>query len=554
LLKVQDNKKTLIKQWENLSSAKALVFTVHCDQLVSYYEDDNTITVFYGFLDQDYQGKSAAEYVSNKIKQSGADGLNHCYGSFIVIHFDHEAKKFMLANDALGDFALHYVTEGNVVNISDLPQALLTAKNSTINQERILHFFAVSKPQNNCCFYEQITQLNPGQFLTIDENMTDIKQYYFPPINVNYKSQSVEKLAEQFKSLMQSVIDYQTKGQDRIGVMMSGGMDSTFIAANGQKSGKNIHTFSYVFPTMPQANETIWLDAFRNKGFEMNTFTGESHWPLKYPWPVSLNAPVSNPYRHLKSVIYKNAENKKIQYLLSGVFADHLYTGYIYWMVDLFKRKPLLAIKSFYSISKQHGFKTGLRQIAPAKWSAKLKFKAPWLNKEANEQFQQSIKSLQPHKHPHPQQFALTYGLTTAQSVWLDHEYSFQHNLFVRHPFRDRRIVEFLMAIPAWVLGDYNLPKKFVRESSKDLLPDAIIRRTKTSTLEPLFVKGVLDKELEKVKGVLYDQSSQWHHYIDKKIVDDLLKNPQKNHKDLNYVVLWQCINFELWQKRLKNL
>ena len=115
---------------------------------------------------------------------------------------------------------------------------------------------------------------------------------------------------------------------------MSGGMDSTFVAANALKTNKKVSAFSYVFPTIPQANETMWIDSMRSLDIQMNTFVGESYWPLKQPHPVSLNSPLNNPYRNLKEVIYKNAQNKNIKILLSGVFADHLYTGYIYWLVD----------------------------------------------------------------------------------------------------------------------------------------------------------------------------------------------------------------------------
>ncbi len=68
---------------------------------------------------------------------------------------------------------------------------------------------------------------------------------------------------------MQTAITFQTKGQIQVGVMMSGGMDSTFVAANCQKANKQVKAFSYVFPNMPNANESIWLDVMRKKGFDM---------------------------------------------------------------------------------------------------------------------------------------------------------------------------------------------------------------------------------------------------------------------------------------------
>ncbi|VAW38266.1 hypothetical protein MNBD_GAMMA01-782 [hydrothermal vent metagenome] len=561
MLKIQDNNHKPIRQWENITSQKTVVFTVHNASLVDCFEDERGVTVFYGFLDQEHTGNSTAKFVAKQIEQTGVAGLNQCYGSFIVVHYEHSQQKFTLANDALGDFALHYTTNGNVISISDFPKALLNKNNLAINNDRLLYYFALTQPSQNGCFFQQIQQLNAGQCLTIRGQDMVVANYYRPPDTVNYKTRSIKDLSQQFISLMQTVVKYQTQGQQRVGVMMSGGMDSTFVTVNCLQTQKQVSAFSYVFPNIPQANESVWIDAMRKQnlkqGFQsldMHTFSGEAYWSLKSPWHISLNTPVSNPYRLLKSVIYQNAHNRGLKILLSGVFADHLYTGYIYWLVDQIKRKPITAIKSLYSLSKQHGIKMSLKQIAPAKWKSRAKLSAPWLSKQAQQLLGEKDKQQQVIKHPHPQQYTLTYGIATAQAAWLDNEYSFKHNIVVRHPFRDRRIVEFLMSIPAWVLGDINNPKRFVKTASAGLLPDSIIRRTKITTLKPLFIKGVLDKELHKVRDLLADTSCNWQQYINKKLITTMLANPQAHYQDSEYLALWQVIGFELWQRRLDSL
>jgi asparagine synthetase B (glutamine-hydrolysing) len=253
-------------------------------------------------------------------------------------------------------------------------------------------------------------------------------------------------------------------------------------------------------------------------------------------------------------VIYQQAQHKNIKFLLSGLYADHLYTGYIYWLVDQIKRKPFKAISSMYSTLSTYGIKESLRQISPAKWSSRPKSKNRFLNKQASKRFLEIQNSYTKFKHPHPQQFDLVYGTSTAQSVWLDHEHAYRHNIYLRHPFRDRRVVEFLMSLPAWILGTNRINKELVRHAAKGLLPDSIIRRTKITTLTPLYIEGVVNKEFHRVKALLTHSDCQWQEYVNQDLVNQMLKNPTGIKQDAELMLLWQCICFELWQKRLRNI
>ena len=553
MLKLLNSNRQLIKQWQVDNNPRSIEFTTHSTELISHVEDTKSITIFYGFLDQECNQNSPAQFISGILSRQGVTGLNDCYGSFIVIHYNKNEHKYTIANDALGDFAVHYMTANQTLSISDLPQALINHDN-TINHQRVLHYFALSKPQNNGSFFKNIKQLNPGHCLIVTPNDQNVNRYYFPKQTINPKIKCTKIISEQFKSIMQTAITFQSQGQKNVGIMMSGGMDSTFVAANCKKADKQVKAFSYVFPNMPSANESIWLDTMRKQGYDMHTFAGESHWPLKSPWYVSLNSPINNPYRHLKSVIYQQAQNQQLKILLSGTFADHLYIGYIYWLVDQVKNKPFTAVKSIYKTLIKHGLMTGLRQISPAKFSSKIKYSAKWLSKSAANELSDITKKYSKFSHPHPQQYDLVYGISTAQSNWLDNEHAFKHNIFVRHPFRDRRVVEFLMDFPAWVLGNIDNRKQFVRNAAQDILPKSIINRTQITTLEPLFLKGILEKEFDKVQQILSDSSCQWQNFINKKTVNDIIDNPSHKHKDSHLVILWQCLNYEMWRHSIANV
>ncbi len=538
-------------QWHYSDCPYQLDFILHNHTLLSIFEDENSLTLVYGFLDQEKNGVSNAHFLRDKITQLGIQkALNACYGSFIVIHCNIKTHEVILANDALGDFALHYTHDENHLFISDLPSALLTPQNTQINQQRIVEYFALTQPITKGCYFEHITQINPGHFVSYKNNELTEQKYYFPPKHVDSNHLSLQELAKKYQHLLKQAIRWQTRNQPHIGVMMSGGMDSTFVAANALGIDKKVSSFSYIFPEFKEADESQWITAMSELNIDRYTFAGENYWPLKPEWNTSVNSPVSNPYRLLKNKIYSQVAENNIQTVLTGVYADHLYVAHIYWLVDLFKNKPLVALKSLPALIKSKGFYQMLKHLSPKKWSKKIQSKPYWLSAYAQRKFQQR-KNIH-FSHPHPQQINLVYGMDTAQSVWLENEHSNHFGITIRHPYRDRRVVEFVTSIPAWLIGNSHDSKLFVHKSAQNILPDKIINRKTLTSLKPLFIKGVLQQELPIVKNLLLHPNCQWPEFINKQIILSLINNPNGNHPELHYLLLWKCISFEMWLKEIK--
>lgn len=551
MLKVETAFASEIESWETSGFHKQVLFKIHQPDLFHFFEEQNSITLFYGFLDMQQGLKNPAEYASRQINKSGQDGLSALYGSFIIFHFDKVKSSLIISSDIMGDFLVSYYVVDDEVYVSDFPEALLNNKNNNINEKRLPDYFALTQTQIQGSFFENINQLPPRYILYLNNSDIEERAYYRPDSEVDFNSSNINELSEAFKQLMMQVINFQTHGEEHVGVSMSGGMDSTFIAMNSLICGKKTSTFSYTFPEMPQADESIWLDSLRTQGFDMHTFSGINSWPLKQQWPVSLNSPSSNPYRHLKSSVYGAANSKNIKYLLTGVFADHLYSGNIYWLVDMLKHQPLKAINTLYNFIKANGLRLLFKQISPAKWSHKAKITAPWMTEPALQQVINQNQSKASSGHSHPIQYDLVYGLSTAQSCWLENEYAFNNNIYIRHPFRDRRIIEFMMSLPASILGEPGHRKKLIKYTAKSLLPATILNRKQLTTLEPFYRKGVLDKEIESVRAILTDSSCNWSEYVNENIVLEILKNPQSKFKESHYMILWQCLSYELWKSRL---
>lgn len=525
-------------------------------ELLSTIQNKQNTLIFYGYLDMEWQSHpNPASYLFQKFGSKLKQHLHELYGSFFVLSANEEGT--WLANDGLGDFLPSYIRTDKSLKISEFADDLLSAETNKINSQRVAHFFALTHPKASISFFQDIEQMNPGELIELKSKHLHKKRYYKPNLKLDYKHKKTEYWAENLNQKLQQAIQLQTQQQNSVNIQLSGGLDSTLVMAMALEQQKEVHCHSYVFPSFKETNESLWLDSMQSMQAKFDRFVGEMHWPLKSPWFVSANSPMSSPYALLQKTIYSKVSCSLHKYLLSGDFADHLYTGYIYWMVDSLKKRPLFAIQQLFKSLKSEGLMTTLRQFSPKKWSSNYQVNVNWLNPEIKKQLNQELSNNPQSNHPHPEQIRLALGTATAQSSHLINEFAARDSIHIRSPFRDRRVVEFFLTAPAWVLGDVFNRKKLARAAGKNYLPESIIRRTKVTTLKPFFVKALFETEYEKVKQLINHPDASWHQYVQKsKVLETLnkpLTNPNHEHKESDCLLLWLCISYELWMQRLKN-
>jgi len=522
-------------------------FHINRESLLSISTIEDRVIIFYGYLDMSWnQFENPAEFLNATFADDLKYRLNEIFGSFCLFFFDH--KQFWFANDALGDFLPSYIHAEGELKVAEFAEALLNQHNKSINQQRVLHYFGLTHPETEISFFKDINQLAPGRVMEFHKSHFTLSKYYSPKQQIRVQKSS---WSEDLKAKLIEVIQLQTYGLEAVNVQLSGGMDSSLVMAMGIEAKKEMIGHSYVFPRFPEADESLWIDAMSKMNVVLNRFAGESYWPLKSPWYVSANSPLNSPYANLKEVIYSKTSESKFKHILSGDFADHLYTGYIYWLVDLFKKKPLNALGQFIKVIKHQGLISGLRQISPKKWTSKYEVYSQWLLPELKKQLQDELNQQAQLQSAHSQQHRLVFGTTNAQYSHKEMEMAHRFKIHIRNPFRDRRIVEHLISAPAWELGDAFNNKKMARLAGQGHLPDSIIRRRKVTTLKPLYEMGLFEKELPKVKDLLLNSTSTWQDYVKSEKVLAILNNPNAPKGDSDSLLIWYCVCYELWMRRL---
>ena len=187
--------------------------------------------------------------------------ISNCVGMFSIALWDREYKKLNLIVDRVGEKPLYYGWQGSGKSRTFLFGSELKALKEhpafekDINRDSISLLMRHSYiPQPNS-IWKGIHKLEPGNILTISLNNTEPKLLKYWSANeaiktskLNKKHISKEEAVSQFDILLKNIISKQMLADVPVGAFLSGGVDSSTIAAHMQaQSTSKIKTFTIGF-------------------------------------------------------------------------------------------------------------------------------------------------------------------------------------------------------------------------------------------------------------------------------------------------------------------
>jgi len=181
-------------------------------------------------------------------KKRGLNFVRFINGLFNVAIYDAANGKIIIANDRYGFYPLFYtINNGKFAFASEAKFVLKAAKiNPKINKESISEFFTFSYLLGEKTFFEGVKLLRPATIMVFDTINHKIltKQYWDFSIPQNQCDKHSD-LFEEFKRLMKKAVNRAIKGADKIGVFLSGGLDSRALAAFASRSNVEVIAFTF---------------------------------------------------------------------------------------------------------------------------------------------------------------------------------------------------------------------------------------------------------------------------------------------------------------------
>lgn len=178
-------------------------------------------------------------------------------GDFAFVIWDEKNETLFGARDFSGGRTLYFChTEEKFTFCSTIKPLLLNNYPRRMNEQWLAEFLAISgmvdTVNTSNTPYKGINQLEPSHSFTLRRGKISIHQYcildHFKPIRFKKDSDYIEA----FRDVFQEAVSSRLRTHKKVGVQLSGGLDSGSIAAFASRklleNGKKLHTYSYVPP------------------------------------------------------------------------------------------------------------------------------------------------------------------------------------------------------------------------------------------------------------------------------------------------------------------
>jgi asparagine synthase (glutamine-hydrolysing) len=181
------------------------------------------------------------EVVLKAYLEWGIDCLNRFAGMFAIALWDERTHTLHLARDAMGIKPLYWVERGGGVAFASearslglLPGALLRLRDQGVAQ--YLEFgYVLDEDQT---IFDSIRKLGPGTRLAIREGKVVERVQFFEARIQPREIEDLDAEAREFGSLLGRVVDEHLIADVPVAILLSGGLDSSVVAALAAKRAK----------------------------------------------------------------------------------------------------------------------------------------------------------------------------------------------------------------------------------------------------------------------------------------------------------------------------
>jgi asparagine synthase (glutamine-hydrolysing) len=422
-------------------------------------------------------------------------------GDFAFALWDAVRGRLFAARDQLGVKPFYYARTGATLIFGNTLASMRrhSAVSGRLDAGAIADFllFDVNRDVSTTAFAD-IRRLPPAHVLTATGPDTAVSRYWTMPIDEPIFFRRLDDYTDAFDSLLRTAVSQRVSGRT-VGVFMSGGLDSTTLAAAAQsvarirEDGSAVRAFCWVEDRHDGGAERRYASiAAAHIGIPVDFYEPDIE-PVDWNWEHRAETTPEPAAMGWRASIW-NTYYRRISSIAPVVLLGEGPDNALYYEWQSFLRflaaTPRLgqmAVAAGRHLATQrrlplwqHWFR---RPDAPARtyptWLARS-FEARVAGRE---RWYESGLSRAPATHPvRPQAYASLFSPLWQQ---LFQRYAPERTgagLEVRYPFVDTRLLRFMLAIPAipWCRRKYLL-----RRAMRGRLPAPILRRDKTSVPGP---------------------------------------------------------------------
>jgi asparagine synthase (glutamine-hydrolysing) len=280
-----------------------------------------------------FETASDTEVLAQGYAHWGLDGLlARLDGMYALAILDRDRRELILARDRFGEKPLFYTQIGRVFAYSSdlLTLAALPGQDQALDPLALERYLALHFTPGRRTLFSAIQRVLPGELLRvrIDEPaIIEHRRYFIQPLGAA-RTVSDDALAE----CVEQAVTSRLVADVPVGVFLSGGLDSSIVAAVAAQAKPAIDTFSMGFTSArhdesPFAHAVAGHIGSRHHHFE---FRGDDFIALLPQVACALDEPVGDQAMLPLYWLCREAA-RHVSVVLAGEGADEIFAGYGYY-------------------------------------------------------------------------------------------------------------------------------------------------------------------------------------------------------------------------------
>lgn len=214
------------------------------------------------FLGHEFRSHSDTEVILSAYRQWGADCLTYLNGMFAFALYDTRQQTMFLARDRAGEKPLFYHQSNGVLRFASELKALLVDPElpRRIDPVALDCYLAMGYVPGERCMLQGFKKLPPAHALLFDLQAGQVKvwQYWQLPTPQATPCGLADEAAllVELETLIEDAVRRQMVADVPLGVLLSGGVDSSLITAMAVRNSSSVQTYTIGFPGHGQFDET----------------------------------------------------------------------------------------------------------------------------------------------------------------------------------------------------------------------------------------------------------------------------------------------------------
>lgn len=189
--------------------------------------------------------------------------LSRLNGMFAFAICDTRQRRLFLARDRAGEKPLYYRHSAATLEFASELKALLARPGSSrrIDLVSLDCYLAMGFVPGGRCILDGYSKLPPGNALNFDlcTGKVRIWRYWSVPdcqATAEPEGRHEDELLQELESVLESAVGQQLIADVPVGILLSGGVDSSLVTALAVRRSPNVRTFTIGFPGHGQTDET----------------------------------------------------------------------------------------------------------------------------------------------------------------------------------------------------------------------------------------------------------------------------------------------------------